>query len=127
MSQLSISKELKAALAPLVGQRVYARTFMQPSGQLPEWPAIRFVFVTPEIDDDICGDGGDDTANWNLQIDVVLGFKKGETAFQQLRQEVMAAIAALGAHYAWSGQREEFDADTKTNRCSLDYVVYQSS
>lgn len=127
MSQLSISQQLTAALGPLVAQRIYARTFMQPNGKLPDWPAIRFVFITPEIDGDICGDGGDDIANWHLQLDIADAANKGELAFQTLRSAVMSAMNSLGSHYIWSGQRDEFDAETKTNRCSLDYVVYQSS
>ena len=114
-----------AALRPLVGNRVYARTFLQPSG-LPTWPAIRLSVVSATPYPDACGDGGDEGADFRLQIDVANAASAGETALQTLRAQVMAAIATLGVHYIWDGEINDFDEQTRTNRCSLDYMVYLS-
>lgn len=127
MTQLSVSQALTTALGPLVEQRVYARTFVQPSGDLPTWPSIRFAFVSVASDVTICGDGGDESADYRVQIDLVLERSKGEVEFQSLRSQLLAVMQALGSTFVWAGQRDEFDADTKTNRCSLDYLVYQSA
>lgn len=127
MTQLSVSQQVFGALAPLVGQRCYQRTFLQPDGGLPAWPAIRFVFVSADPGETICGDGGDEAADYRVQIDLAEAYAKGEAAFQALRAQVLAAMQSLGATYVWAGQRDEFDPDTKTLRCSLDYLVYQSA
>jgi len=115
-----------AALRPLVGNRVYARTFLQPSG-LPTWPAIRLSVVSATPYPDACDDGGDEGADFRLQIDVANAASAGETALQTLRAQVKAAMAALGAEYVWAGEFNDYDETTKTNRVALDYLVYLST
>lgn len=127
MTQLSVSQEVFRVLAPLVGERCYQRTFLQPNGQLPAWPAIRFIFATVDPGATICGDGGDEGADYRLQIDLADAAANGEAAFQALRAQALAAMQTLGPTYVWAAQRDEFDAETKTLRCSLDYLVHQSS
>lgn len=129
MTQLTVSQDVVRVLAPLVGGRCYQRTFVQPGpGEtLPAWPAVRFVFVSVEPGETICGDGGDDAADYLLQIDLVDAQAKGEAAFHALRAQVLAAMRALGSSVVWSAQRDDFDAETKTLRCSLDYRVHQSA
>lgn len=125
MTQLSVSQDIVRVLGPLVSQRCYQRTFMQPDGGLPPWPAIRFVFASADPGSTICGDGGDADADYRVQIDLADEYGKGEAAFQALRAQVLAAMQTLGPAYVWAAQRDEFDAETKTLRCSLDYLVYQ--
>ncbi|WP_287740058.1 DUF3168 domain-containing protein [Diaphorobacter sp.] len=127
MSQLSVSQQIVQAVGPLVGGRCYARTFLQPDGALPPWPAARFVFASLTTAPSICGDGGDDAADYRVQIDLADAYGKGEAAFLALRAQLLAAMQALGATFVLDGQRDEFDAETKTLRCSLDYLVYQSN
>lgn len=115
-----------AALRPLVSNRVYVRTFLQPSG-LPTWPAIRLVVVSVTPYPDACGDGGDDGADFRLQVDLAHAAAAGETAFQALRAQVKTAMAGLGAEYVWDGEFNDFDEQTKTNRVALDYLVYLST
>lgn len=125
MSQSDVLTEVVAVLRPLVGNRVYTRAFAQQAAA-PTWPAIRIAVVSATIYPDADGDGGDDGADFRLQVDVVAAASAGETAMQTLRAQVMAAIATLGVHYIWDGETNGFDEQTRTNRCALDYVVYLS-
>lgn len=126
MSQAEVLEEVVAALRPLVGNRVYARTVLQSAG-LPTWPAIRVSVVSATPYPDSCGDGGDAAADFRLQIDVAVAATSGETAMQTLRAQVMAEMADLGPQYVWDGEFNDFDEQTRTNRCALDYMVYLSS
>lgn len=125
-TQAQLLTAVAAALRPLVGNRVYTRTFLQPSG-LPTWPAIRLSVISAVPYPDACGDGGDDAADFRLQIDVALAASSGETALQILRAQVMTAMAGLGAEYVWDGEFNDFNEATKTNRVALDYLVYLSN
>ena len=106
---------------------VHARTFLQPRGALPAWPAIRLVVVSATPYPDTCGDGGDGGADFRLQVDIASEASAGETALQTLRASVMAAMAGLGDEYVWDGEFNDFDVETKTFRCSLDYLVHLST
>lgn len=125
-TQAGVLTAVVAALRPLVGNRVYTRTFLQPSG-LPTWPAIRLTVVSATPYPDACGDGGDEGTDFRLQIDVAHAASAGETGLQTLRAQVMTAIAALGAEYVWDGEFNDYDETTKTNRVALDYLVFLSS
>ncbi len=125
-TQAQLLTAVVAALRPLVAGRVYTRTFEQPSG-LPTWPAIRLLVVSAVPYPDACGDGGDGGSDFRLQIDVAHSASAGESALQTLRAQVMTAMAALGPEYVWSGEFSDFDEETKTNRVTLDYMVYLSS
>lgn len=105
----------------------YTRTFLQPRGDMPTWPAIRLVVVSSTPYPDACGDGGDAGADFRLQLDIASAASAGEGALQSLRASVMAAMSALGAEYVWDGEQNDFDAETKTFRCSLDYLVLLST
>lgn len=106
---------------------VHARTFLQPRGALPAWPAIRLVVVSATPYPDACGDGGDAGADFRLQVDIASAASAGESAMQALRASVMTEMTALGPEYLWDGEFNEFDEPTRTFRCSLDYVVHLSS
>lgn len=105
----------------------YTRTFLQPRGDLPTWPAIRLVVVSSTPYPDACGDGGDAGADFRLQVDIASASSAGESAMQALRASVMTEMTALGPEYLWDGEFNEFDEPTRTFRCSLDYVVHLSS
>lgn len=115
-----------AALRPLVGNRVYTRTFLQSRDGPPTWPAIRVSVVSATPYPDACGDGGDTGADFRVQVDIATIATAGETAHQALRTQVKSAMAGLGATYVWEGEQSLYDAETKTYLTSLDYVVYQS-
>lgn len=112
-------------LKPMVGGRVFRNVF--PQVVASTWPAIRYTFVSTVPNVDVCGDGGEETADFRVQIDVVDLESKGPTAFSTLCSAVKAAMQDLRPIYVWDGEGEDFDAETKTNRLSVDYVVYLSS
>lgn len=128
MTQLTVSQQITAALGPVVAGRCYQRTFLQPGAKkLPDWPAIRFIFVAASTSETICGDGGDEAADYRVQIDLAHSRKAGEVKFQEVRALVLAAMSALGPTFVWAGQSDTYDADTDTNRAQLEYMVYQSN
>lgn len=122
----TISSAVVTLLGPIVSSRVYRNVFPQPPAS-PVWPAIRYSFpsVTPYAD--MCGDGGEEVADFRLQLDVVILESKGPSAFLNLCAQVKSAMATLAPIYVWDGDFEEFDLDTKTNKMTIDYVVYLSS
>lgn len=112
-----------SALRPLVGNRV--TTFVFPQGG--KWPAIRVSVISATPAPDLCGDGGDEGADFRLQLDVVTESGAGETAHGTLRAQVMAAMANIGPHVIWDGQFSGFDEPTRTFRTSLDYMIFLST
>jgi len=126
MNKKSIATALVTALAPVVASRVYRNVFPQPPAA-PVWPAIRYTFASVSASQDICGDGGEETADYRVQIDLVDLESKGPTSFENISALVKAALAPLQPIYVWDSEFEEFDLDTKTNRLSMDYLVYPST
>ena len=128
---MSLESDLFAALGTITSiaktngsKAVYPVMFPQPARSAPEWPAIRYVFVSSVPVQDLCGDGDDDTSDTRIQIDAVDRTYEGA---RQLRLDVMAVMRS----FVW-GARLEFDSDeyddaTKTFRCVLDYIVNPSS
>ncbi|WP_056668894.1 DUF3168 domain-containing protein [Rhizobacter sp. Root1221] len=128
MNRQDMLAAVVAALTPLVGGRVYARLFPQPiNAAAPTWPAIRITVIDAVPSESICGDGGEDTADYRLQLDVVTDAAKGGIELSQLRSQVLTAMRALGPEFIWAAENEFDEAATKTARVSLDYVVYLSS
>lgn len=115
------------ALKSLVSNRCYANTFPQPPTS-PLWPAIRFVRISAAPVIDICGDGdaeSDDTADVRVQLDLCA---QSYGAMMTLRAQVKTAMATLNdPKPVWDGEFITFDAETKTHRCSLDYLFYPST
>lgn len=126
MNKKSIATALVVALSPLVADRVYRNVFPQPPSA-PVWPSIRYTFVSVTGTQDICGDGGEETADYRVQIDLVDLESKGPTSFANLSVLVKAALATLQPIYVWESEFEEFDLDTKTNRLAMDYLVFPST
>lgn len=107
-----------------MANRVYPLTFIQPNGALPVWPAIRYSFISVIPATTVCGDGGDETADTRVQIDAV---DKTFMAMRALRMEIMLAMLTFYPPAIFENDFEEYDADTKTYRVSLDYIIYKSS
>lgn len=125
-AQYDIALNLKAALNPLVSGRVYRLIFPQPPAQ-PVWPAIRYTFVSVDPESTWCGDGGEQTANYRLQLDIVDLESKGFTSFNSLCDAVKSAIQSSLPNYFWESQQEDFDKETKTLRMVLEYTIHLSS
>lgn len=126
MNKKDIATAIVAALAPVVSSRVYRNVFPQ-APSVPVWPAIRYSFASVNATQDICGDGGEETADYRVQIDVVDLESKGPTSYSNLCASVKAALSPLQPIYCWDSEFEEFDIDTTTTRLSMDYLVYPST
>jgi hypothetical protein len=121
---VSVENDIFAAVSSLVGGRVYPLTFVQPSGALPTWPAIRYTVVSDSIEATVCGSGGTDQADTRVQLDVVAATY---AAVRALRLQVITAMEALTTPTVWDGDGETFDEPTRTFRARLDFVIYPSS
>ncbi len=121
---MSIEADLFTTLKTLVENRVYPETFIQPNGALPIWPAIRYGLVSIVPATAICGDGGDETADTRVQLDVV---DKTFIATRSLRTQVMQAMLNFDPPAIVQNSFSEYDAETKTFRASIDYVIYKST
>jgi len=126
MTKADIATALVAKLKPLVAGRVYRNVFPQAKA-LPVWPSIRYTFASTTPNQDICGDGGEETADYRVQIDVVMLESAGATAFATLCTAVKTAMQDFRPIWVWDSDFEDYDAETKTNRLSIDYMVYLSS
>lgn len=103
---------------------VHPVMFPQPARYAPEWPAIRYTFISSVPVVDQCGDGDDDTSDTRVQIDVVA------TTYSEarlVRNEVMNIMAGFLPPAILSLDFDTFDEETKTFRCVLDYEVYPST
>lgn len=122
---MSLENDLFSALKSLVGNRVAFVTFPQPSnGAPPTWPAIRCTVVDSVPVVDLCGDGDDDTAEIRVQIDCVA---TTFTAARSLRLQVMATMRSFSTPALLDLSRNDYDADTKTYREVLDYIIHGST
>jgi hypothetical protein len=119
---MSIESDLYQSLQSYVSGRAYPLIF--PQGTDARWPSIRYVFISADPGEDICGDGGDATADYRVQLDLV---HTTYAALRVLRLQVLAAMDAFQPPAIWSGELEAYDAETKTYRSSLDFLLYPSS
>jgi len=120
---MSLETKIVTALTSLVGGRVYASTFPQQPAT-PITPAILFTFVSSEINADICGDGGDATANTRIQVDV---YSATFDSARALRLQVLTAMALITPPTLWEGGFGSYEPDLKLHRCSMDFIHYPSS
>jgi len=119
---MTVSTEIFTALQSSVGGRCYPDTFMQPDGNLPTWPAIRYSIVGGETHPDICGTGDGSTDTARVQIDIV-------GATHASRESVLAAVRTAMANMTTpttlqSTPRMEYEKETKTYRAILDYYIH---
>lgn len=114
---------LVAALKGFFQDRMYPNVFPQ-APSTPVWPSLRYTIIDSSPVVDLCGDGGDETADTRVQFDIVaLTYKQ----VQQLRDQVKTALAAFDPPAIWQGESNLWDIETRTHRCQLDYVFYPSS
>ncbi len=104
------------AVSPLI--------FPQPPRYNPEWPAIRYTFVSSVPIEDLCGDGDDDTSDVRVQIDVV---DTTYAAMRALRLKVMAVMSAFIPPAILQASSDEVDIETHTYRAILDYLIHPST
>jgi hypothetical protein len=119
-----ISGVLYTALRGLVSDRVYPSTFLQPDGNLPVWPAIRYTFIdyTPAIE--ICGTDDGATDDARVQIDIVA---KSYGAMVALRTQVTTALMNVDPPAVRERGFETYDTETRTHRAVLEFAFYPSS
>lgn len=124
---MTIEADLDTALGALVDSRIYGGTFPQPPGRAaPTWPGIRRTLIGIP-NPDLCGDGGDETADFRLQLDLVVSEASGYESLRTLRGQVMTAMSTFSPPAIWDGEQYFFDEETRTHRCVLDYLIYPSS
>ena len=121
---MTIEADLFTKLKTLVANRVYPETFIQPNGALPVWPAIRYSFTSAVPDAAICGDSGDLAPDTRIQIDVV---DRTFLATRTLSRSVMTAMETFAPPVILENGMHEYDAETKTYREILDYMIYKST
>lgn len=122
---MTIESQLFTLLGPLVSNRVYPMTFVQPSsGQLPTWPAIRYEFISEVRPIAICGHGDEDTEDIRVQIDIV---DRTVVAMRALRNEVIATMRSYPIPNTMQDSGQEYDSVTKTYRTRIDYLIQQST
>lgn len=85
---------------------------------------MRFTIISADPVVSLCGDGGPETADSRVQIDIV---DKQYKSVQTLKEQVISAMQLMTPPTIWESEFNDFDADTKTHRCVLDFVIYPSS
>jgi hypothetical protein len=119
---VTVEADLFAALGPLVSDRVYPLAFpLIPP--VPAWPGIRYSFISETPFPGLCGDTGDEGSDVRVQVDLV------DTTFvsmRALRLSVMSAMSAFDPPTICENTFDTFDAETKTWRCTFDFIVYKS-
>jgi hypothetical protein len=120
---MSVEADLYTALSGLVGNRCYPITFPQ-TGTVPVWPAIRYTLISVVPAIALCGDSGDDAADTRVQLDIVAS---SYSAMRSLRLDVMAAMLTFAPPAILENSSDQYDAETKTYRSQVDYIVYKSA
>ena len=122
---MTTSTNLFSVLSPLVGTRCYPLTFVQPDGNLPVWPAIRYTRIGGDLHNSICMTGDGVTAGFTdteqYQLDIVA---KTHAALEALELQVRAAFDALATMPTTiDGLTREFDSETRTYRTIMTITV----
>lgn len=130
---INIPRSVARTLATVttLGARIYEGTFPQPPA-VPIWPAARYTFVGNTPYAALCGDSDIDADDVRVQIDLVV--QTSQADLHTLRRAVIAAMSAMVVQPGESplpSAREtdlyEFDAETKTHRFIIDFVLFPSS
>lgn len=120
---MSVEADLFSTLGPLVANRCYPLAFpLTPPN--PQWPAIRYTLVSTVPMIALCGDSGDEAPDTRVQLDLVAATY---TAVRVLRQSAMAAMVGFSPPAILENSVDEWDAETKTFRVTLEYVIYASA
>lgn len=118
-----LSEAIFGALSPLLAGKVFAGTFPQPFLSSPEWPAIRYQFVSARRNGDLCG-SDQETDDQRFQVDVVAVNYQHARA---LKEQVSLALAVLLPPPIEENERNLYDGETHTHRCAVDFLFYPSS
>ncbi len=133
---VNIPRSVARTLATVatLGSRIYEGTFPQPAGVPPSYPAARFTFVGNTPYPALCGDSDIDADDVRVQIDICVADAAGTAALHTLRRAVIAAMANMvlqSGETPLPSTRDtdlyEFDAETKTHRQILDFLLFPSS
>lgn len=125
-TQADVSLQIVNKLKGLVANRVYRRVIPQ-SSAAPVLPAITYQYISAIPTQDVCGDGGEEVADYRIQINVWDLESKGPTAFETLCRQVRAAMAELNPLVVWDGQTDLDGEELKASGVALDYFVYLST
>jgi hypothetical protein len=117
---MSLKADLYALLAPLVSNRCYPLTFVQPNGSLPVWPAIRYTPAGGDPTQDICGSGDADGDTVRMQLDLVAATNADLSALLTSVRTALRDATVFDATLQGSPE-ETWDPDTKTHRAILFY------
>lgn len=123
---MSIEGDVVTAIAARFTGGAWLNEFPQPPAR-PTWPAARVSVPSVSPDVALCGDGGEETADVRIQIDVVVDESAGYSALKTLQAQVMSDMTSFDPPAVWDNAQFTFDAETKTHRCILDYLIYPSS
>jgi hypothetical protein len=117
---MRIEADLYSVLSVLVSNRVYPDEFPQNV----VWPAIRYLFISVVPGVTICGSGNDPESDFRIQLDIVAKTGSERDALRISIQGAMRAFENPAVLEFWS---KEYDAETKTYRAQMDYMVEPSS
>lgn len=119
---MGVPEAIFAALEPLVAGRCYPLAF--PQSRTPIWPAIRYTLVAMTPGAALCGDGGEESAEHRVQLDLVTLTYDDMRA---LGTAVFAVMRAIEPPAILQTYAEEVDPETGTFRSIVDYLLYPSS
>lgn len=118
-----ISAVVFTALKNLVSNRVYPNTFPQ-APAVQTWPAIRYVIISEQPIPDVCGTDDGSTDDTRVQVDAVALTYGAAVA---LRDQIITAMQGLAPPAVRESGFEEYDSETKTHRCVIDFLFCASS
>jgi Protein of unknown function (DUF3168) len=121
---MTIEADLFTALSSLVENRVYPLAFPQTGATPPVWPGIRYTLVSVVPAIALCGDSGDEAADTRVQLDVV---DRTYSDMRALRLEVLEAMRTFSPPAILENTSDDYDSETKTYRCTVDYIIYKSA
>ncbi len=103
---------------------VHPVIFPQPARYSPEWPKIRYTFISRVPPVDICGDGEEDSIDTRVQLDIVaLTVAEIDT----IRVEVRNIMSVFNPPAVLDLEFDEFDSETQTFRWVMDYLITPST
>lgn len=120
---MSVERVIFQALRSLVADRVYEDTI--PQLKQPVWPAMRWSVIGGAIANDLCGSGAAQTDDVLVQLDIV-----SINAAERRGLVAAARIALLSLSVPCllqGGPRQEYDAEMKVYRASIDFTLFYSS
>ena len=119
---MSLESDVYSALQGLVSGRCYPEIFPL-TLPVPAWPSIRYSVVSQIPAIMLCGDTGTEANDTRIQIDAVSQTYAGAVS---LAESVVGAMAGFDPPAVRQDSSRLFDAETKTYRVTMDFIVYAS-